>query len=364
MSEDRTQEPSTRRRLLAREQGQVARSPELTGAAALFAASALLWVWGEPLFAGLLAAVRAPWLGDLGVPGVGEPAVDLAARLGGALGAVIVPTLGILGGSVAAAIFAHQAQVGGLLNVGLLAPDFARLWHLSLDEEGGEGLAGRAGRGGWSLLKAVVVVAVAAGIIRAHLTDFYRLSHLDPQAMARAAGSLARSTALLLAVATAILGLIDYALQRQRFAALLRMTADEHRADLRSADGDPALRARRRHLAKSLRGDAPELLRGASLAITGPSDLAIVLAGGPPPRKVSIRSSAHGPAGRKLRRDAAAHNLATVDAPDLAFALARLRTPAIPPELLPLLRAAWPDLEPAGGPTYLDRDPTPRRPDR
>ncbi len=154
-----------------------------------------------------------------------------------------------------------------------------------------------------------------------------------------------RSTALTLALASAVLGLVDYALQRQRFEAMLRMTADEHREDLRSADGDPALRARRRNLAKSLRGDAPELLAGASLTITGPSDLAIVLAGGPPPRKVSIRSSAHGAAGQKLRQAAAALNLPEVEAPDLAHALARLRTPVIPPEILPMLRAAWPDSE-------------------
>lgn len=340
-----------RRRLLARERGQVARSPELTGASALLAASALLWVWGDDLLGGLLVAVRNPWLGDLGVPADGAPSVDLVARLQAALTGVAVPCLGILGGSVAAAVLAHQLQVGGLFAPGLLAPDPSRLWHLSLDEDsGGEGLLARGGRGVWSLVKTVVVVAVAALVIRFHLRDFFALSHADPRAMAIAAGTLIRSTALILALAMAALGLVDYALQRRRFEAMLRMTADEHRADLRAADGDPALRARRRNLAKSLRGDAPELLAGASLTITGPADLAIVLAGGPPPRKVSIRSSAHGAAGQKLRRAAAALNLPQIEAPTLARALAHLRTPIIPPELLPLLRAAWPDPEaPADG---------------
>ncbi len=346
MSEDRTQEPSTRRRLLAREQGQVARSPELTGAAALLVASGLLWIWGDSLFTGLITTIRTPWLGDLGVPDMSEPPVDLLAKLGGALGAVAGPTLGILGGSLAAAILAHQAQVGGLFNPGLLAPDFTRLWHLSLDEDdGGEGFLARAGRGSWSLIKTVVVVVVATLIIRLHLNDFFRLSQTDPQAMALAAGGMVRSTAFTLALATAVLGVVDYVLQRQRFEAMLRMTADEHREELRSADGDPALRARRRNLAKSLRGDAPELLAGASLTIVGPSDLAIVLAGGPPPRKVSIRSSAHGTAGQKLRKSASASNLPLVDAPELAFALARLRSPVVPPELYPLLRAAWPEAD-------------------
>ena len=334
-----------RRRLLARERGQVARSPELTGAAALLTASTLLWAWGDSLFTGLIATVRAPWLGDLGVARPDADPVDLLARLSGALGAVLYPTLGILGGTVAVAVLVHQAQVGGLFNPGLLAPDFTRIWHLSLDEEGGEGLLSRAGRGGWSLVKTVVVVAVATLIIQSHLTDFYRLSHAETPALAMAVGGLIRSTTLSLALAVAVLGLIDYALQRRRFESMLRMTSDEYREDIRSADGDPALRARRRHLAKSMTGDAPELLKGASLTITGPSDLVIVLAGGPLPRKVSIRSSAHGPAGQKLRKAASTHNLPFLEAPNLALALAQLRTPTIPPELLPMLRDAWPDLE-------------------
>ena len=339
-----------RRRLLARERGQVARSPELTGAAALLAASGLLWAWGDGLCARLVGVVRAPWLGDLGLPDVGAAPVNLVGRMQEALVGVAAPTLGILGGSVAAAILAHQFQVGGLFQPGLLAPDPARLWHLSLDEEGGEGLIGKAGRGAWSLVKAVVVVAVAALVIRAHLGHFFRLSDAGPEAMARAAGGLIRSTALVLALAVAALGLVDYALQRRRFEAMLRMTDAEHREDLRSNDGDPALRSRRKALAKSLRGDAPELLKGASLTITGPSDITIVLAGGPPPRKVSIRSSAHGAAGQKLRLAASAANLPIVDAPDLARALARLRTPVIPPEVFPMLRLAWPDPEaPADG---------------
>ena len=344
MSEDRTQEPSMRRRLLAKERGQVARSPELTGASALLAASALLWFWGDGLCAALVGVVQHPWLGDLGVPVPGAEPVDLVTLVRKTVGAVAVPTLGILGGSTLAAILAHQAQVGGLLAPGLLAPDPSRLWHLSLDEEGGEGALARAGRGAWSLVKAVVVVGVAALVIRVHLRDFFHLGHAEPQALAVAAGALIRSTALALALAVVALGLVDYALQRRRFEAMLRMTPDEHREDLRSADGDPALRARRRNLAKSLRGDAPELLAGASLTITGPSDLAIVLAGGPPPRKVSIRSSAHGAAGQRLRKAAAATNIPEVATPDLARALARLRTPAIPDEILPMLRDAWPEV--------------------
>ncbi len=62
MSEDRTQPPSKRRRQLARQQGQVAHSPELTAAAGWLAAVVLLGVLGDDLALGL--DQPGPWLAD------------------------------------------------------------------------------------------------------------------------------------------------------------------------------------------------------------------------------------------------------------------------------------------------------------
>jgi flagellar biosynthetic protein FlhB len=340
MSEDRSQEPSKRRRLEARERGQVARSPELTGAAGLLAASALLGVWGDDLVLALVGLVRQSWSGDLMV---GASAADLVASVRAAVGNIAGPLLGILGGTVVAAILAHQAQVAGLFAPGLIAPNFTRLWSLRLDEEGsGSALMEHAGRGAWSVVKAVVVVAVAAWWIRSSLGELDHLGRLEPRTMARAIGAILRSTAFALAIATLALGLIDFSLQYRRFEAMLRMTPDEHREDLKSADGDPALRARRRNQARALRGDAPELFAGASLAVVGASGLIVILAGGPPPKRITIRSSANGATGKRLQKSAEAAKLTSLEAPALALALARLRTPVVPPELIAALSAEWP----------------------
>jgi flagellar biosynthetic protein FlhB len=340
MSDDRSQEPSKRRRLEARERGQVARSPELTGAAGLLAASALLGIWGDDLFLALIGLVRESWSGDLMV---GADAGDIVARVRQAVWAIAGPLLGILGGTVVVATLAHQAQVGGLFVPGLIAPKFSRLWGLQLDEEGmGSALMERAGRGAWSVVKTVVVVAVAAWLIRSNLGDFQRLGRLEPQALARATGALLRTSAFSLALAILALGLIDFSLQYQRVEAMLRMTSDEQREDLKAADGDPALRARRRNQARALRGDAPELFAGATLAVVGASGLILILAGGPPPRRITIRSSANGATGKRLRKSAETARLPLLEAPALAIALARLRTPVVPAELMTALSAEWP----------------------
>jgi flagellar biosynthesis protein FlhB len=340
MSEGRTQEPSKRRRVEARERGQVARSPELTGAAGLLAASALLGIWGDDLALALLAMVRDSWSGDLMVSGGPLEVVD---RLRAAAWGVAGPLFGIVGGSVVASILAHQAQVGGLFAPSLLAPDPSRLWALRLDEEGsGSGFSARLGRGLWSVVKAAVVVGVAAWVIRSDLDGLHRLARLDPPALARASGTLLRSMAFALAMATLAMGLVDFALQYQRFEAMMRLTPDQHREDLRAADGDPALRSRRRKQAQALRGDAPELFAGASLAVTGASGLIILLAGGPPPRRLTIRSSANGATGARLRKSADKANVRLLEAPALALALARLRSPVVPPELMAALAPEWP----------------------
>ena len=340
MSEDRTQEPSKRRLLEARERGQVARSPELTGAAGLLAASALLGIWGDDLALALIGLVRESWSGDLMISG---DSMDVVDRLRRAVRGVSGPLMGILGGSAAAAVVAHQAQVGGLFVPGLMAPDPSRLWGLRLDGEGsGSGLVERMGRGAWSVVKAAVVVGIAAWMIRADLGDLHRLPRLEPHELARVSGGMMRSMAFALALATLALGLVDFALQYRRFAAMMRLTPDEHREDLRAADGDPALRSRRRKQAQALRGDAPELFAGASLAVAGASGLILLLAGGPPPRRVTIRSSANGATGKRLRKSADAANVPLLESPPLALALARLRTPVVPPELMPALASEWP----------------------
>ncbi|MBV8232549.1 MAG: EscU/YscU/HrcU family type III secretion system export apparatus switch protein [Planctomycetaceae bacterium] len=337
MSEDRTQGQSKQRRQQARERGLVAHSPELTGAVGLLAASALLAIWGDDLTAALLGLVREPLIGAARVSA--DPA-EVVARLRHLALAVAWPLGGLVVGFAAAALAAHQVQVGGLWAPSLLAPDPARLWAAGR----GPGLATRATRGAWSVIKAAVVAVVAAWTIWSGWRDFQRLGGLEAGPLARASGLALRDLALRLALATLVLGLIDYGDRSNRLEAQLRMTPEEQREDQRATEGDPALRARRRRLARAWNGDPGEILAGASLVLTGPAGLTLVLAGGPPPRRVVPQWAARGSAGARLRRSAEARKLPLADAPDLARRLARRRAPglALPADALAELAPLWP----------------------
>lgn len=332
-AEDRTQAPSKLRLQQARERGMVAHSPELTAAATLLVATLMLGAVGESLATGLLGIVRGPWVAHL-------DAASLVAQLRATAWSVLGPLGLLMLGLVGAGVAAHQAQVGVLWAPALIAPDVARLWGVGA----GRGLAARAGRGAWTIAKGGVVVAVAAWAIRSRLDGLAGLGNLDTPALARAWAGSVRGLLATLAASALALGLIDLALQRRRFEGMLRLTPEQSREDQKSMDGDPALRGRRLRLARAWRGDAPELLAGASLAVVGSNGLIAVLAG-TPPGKVSVRSAADGATGAKLRRSAEKVRVAIVERPDLARKLARLASKpngGLTPGILADLAAAWP----------------------
>jgi flagellar biosynthetic protein FlhB len=194
------------------------------------------------------------------------------------------------------------------------------------------------------LLQTVVVVATTAWAIRADWPVLQHLDQLEAPALAVASASVVRGLGVRLALMLLALGLVDFALQYGRIEDLLRTTPEQHREDLRAVEGDPALRTRRRQMARSWRGDSAELLAGASLVLTGPTGLCVVLAGGPPPRRISVRSVAQGTSGSKLQRSAESAQIPQIAAPKLARQIAQRRAPALPlaPEIVAELSAVWP----------------------
>jgi flagellar biosynthetic protein FlhB len=341
MSDDRTQPASKHRRQLAREQGQVAHSPELTAAAGWLVALSLLGFRGSDLAGDLVALARSPLTGN---PVLRVDAPGLVAHLRGQAMAVASSLSVIVAGFAVGAVAAHQAQVRGLWAVPLIAPDPARLWGFGR----GWSLAAGLERSAWALLKALVLGGVSVWAVMAGWGELQRLGELEPPALSRQAGQALLWPACVFGVVMLLLGLADLGLRLARFEAMLRTTPQEQREDQRVMEGDLSLRARRRRLARAWRGDAPELLAGASLVLLGEVGLTLALSGGPPPRRVTVRTAARGNTGLQLRRSAAALGLPAIDAPETALRLARHASSGAPlplplPEgLMCEVAAVWP----------------------
>jgi flagellar biosynthetic protein FlhB len=322
---------------MARRQGQAAHSPELTAAAGWLTAVVLLGFAGDNLAIGLTELVR----GSLSQPAaMADDATAIAAHIRGTIVNAAWPLAAILCGFAGGALAAHQLQVRGLWATSQIVPDPSRLWRFSK----GPGLAALLVQSAWSLSKGIILVAAAGCALGMGWSDFLRQSDLEGPELAQAAGQIVLRVSWVLGGVLLGVGLVDYVLRYRRFEAMLRTTPEEQREDQRVMEGDPAARAQRRRAARSMRGDSPELLAGAALVLTGAAGLTLILAGGPPPRRVSIRSVAKGGTGLKLRRIAEANAIPRVEDAALAQRLARRPASgsAIAAELIADLAAIWP----------------------
>jgi flagellar biosynthetic protein FlhB len=337
VSEDRTQPPSKRRRQMARQHCQAAHSPELTAAAGWLAAVVVLGFAGDDLTIAMTELMRGSLLHPARLP---DDAMGIAASVRTSILGVAWPLAAILGGFAGGSLAAHQLQVRGLWATSQIVPDPSRLWRFSK----GPGPSALFVQSTWSLAKGIILVAAAACVLGAGWTDFLRQSTLEGTKLAQAAGQIVMRVSWALAGVLLALGLVDYVLRYRRFESMLRTTAAEQREDQQVMEGDPAARAQRRRAARSMRGDSPELLAGVALLLSGAAGLTLVIAGGPPPRRVSIRTVAKGATGLRLRRMAEANGIPLVDDAALAQRLARRPASgsAIAAELSAELAAIWP----------------------
>ncbi len=243
MSEDRSQLPGKARLKLARDQGHVAHSRELTSAVGWTTALAALILVAPGLGRTLVEIMKkAITLADLAQP------EDAAAWCRGIALALMGPLAVVVLSYVLGAACAHLIQTRGLWTPSRLAPDPSRLW---VFRPGRETLRERMGQRGWSAIRGLIVAVVVVAWLRASWPALAGLAALKIGPMASASGALLARLAATLAVTALVLGAADYALSRRRFLTRLKTTRQEEREERRRMEGDASGRGRRRHIARS-----------------------------------------------------------------------------------------------------------------
>ena len=314
-SEAGTQASSPRRRREARERGQAAKSRMLTASASLLMGAAALSLWGDPLIKAFVDLMRSSWGGDLPLRANPAEAIEPIRE---AFSAILAPVAGVLITMFITAVFVHQMQVGGLIAPGLLAPDLSRLRRSSDGDSIWE-------QGLWSIAKTIVAVAAGGAVIWLRLPELLEMGRhrADFAESAGRAGQLLLEVLIWVASAALALGGLDYLIQRRKFERMLQSTPQQLREERNDEEGDPALRARRRELAKARREESELVaLRGIGLVVTGESGLTIGLAPGDPQTGgAAIRFLAHGPEGHRLRYSARMGRIPMTAAADFASRL-------------------------------------------
>lgn len=267
---EKTESPTPRRRLEAREQGQVARSTDLTAAIVLLAGLVLLNVFGPNVFQRMLELVREVGAeGDVRASGlsvvVGRSALSAALMLAPFIVALLAITAA--GGML---------QTGAAVSSKLLAWKFENLDParglkrvLSVDS---------VTRLALGLLKLLLVGAVGYSSVSGRWDELLHAGTLGVMGILHLGTDIVFTLALRMALVLLILGLLDYFFQRWKLERSLRMTKQEIKDELKRMDGDPLLRQRRRQMqmklaTQRLRVDVPR----ADVIVTNPTEYAVAL---------------------------------------------------------------------------------------
>lgn len=266
---ERSHDATPRRLEEARRRGDVARSADLTAAAAWVG----LWLAAASLGAGLLSgwgqAARSLW-GTLG------PAGDPARAAWGLAGVTLAALAPILALPAAAALVGVIGQRALVVAPSRLAPDLSRISPLS-------NLRQKLGRQGLVEFAKSLVKMTAVALAVAWLLWLRRDLVLSGMALPPGAVLLGwlRLLAELLGLVAGLMlavGLVDLLWQRHSHAMRLRMTRSELMQDLRESEGDPRQKAERLRLGRErannrMMQDVP----GATVVIVNPTHYAVAL---------------------------------------------------------------------------------------
>lgn len=267
-AEDRTQAPSERRQLRAREEGQAPLSRELVTASGL-ATAALLLALAIPALARDLAIRLRNMLEDAALdPGraLEQAGVAWAASTGPVLVALVL-----------AGMAAVLLQTGFLIHGTAMLPDLARL-------DPRRGLKRVFGLdNGVEALKALAKLGVLGWAVwsafRAAWPDVPGSLLWTPETLVERIARILLHMVLLVLAAQCGIALLDTAWTRWRFTQRMRMSREDLRQESRESDGDPKVKGRLRQLrlARAKRRMLAAVGK-ATVVITNPTHYAIALA--------------------------------------------------------------------------------------
>jgi flagellar biosynthetic protein FlhB len=271
--QDKTEQPTPKRRAEARKKGKVAKSRDLSAALVLLTGLLSLIIWG-PMLGRKIMEMLPLYLGQVR-PGLVGPNQMAPIFMGFGLTLVGLLTPIFLSLS-AAAILGTYAQVGKIFSTETITPDLSRIqlfkgiqrfFSLNTYVELAKSMA-----------KIAVIGLVAYYSVKREIPSFMPLLDQEVgQVLLHLTGTAFRVTARII-LALLVLGAFDYLYQRYQFEKNLKMTKQEVKDEMRQVEGDPKVKARmksimRQMATKRMMAAVPE----ADVVITNPTHYAVAL---------------------------------------------------------------------------------------
>lgn len=316
---EKTEAPTPRRLSEAREDGNIARSTDLTAAASLLAGVILLDVLGMRI----LDAMRLTLESMIRYPAGGNPTraddVTSLVTYGGKLAAMSVGPVALAIAGVA--LLVTLMQTGILFTAKPLQPNLNKLNPLKGLSQFVNARAGM--RLVMSLAKVGLIAAVSGWVIWTDLPKARGLAWLAPLPMLGAAAALVYDLALKLAALLLVLALLDWWYQKWQHIKDLRMTKEEVKDEMKRMEGDPLVKQRRARVARQLAlqrigASVPH----ADVVVTNPTHFAIAIKyDGTTMTAPKVTAKGADFMALRIRQLAIAHGVPLVERKELARAL-------------------------------------------
>jgi flagellar biosynthetic protein FlhB len=314
----RTEEATPHRLEEARKEGDVPKSMELSQAAAMAGAAGAVAIGGgwlaQNLATGLLPFISHPQTYDL-QGGEGQSVLLEVMQ------AAAPSLLAVLGATMVAGIAGNVLQQGILFTPGKLAPKWSKI----SPAEGFKRLFGIDGFANFvrSLLKISLTGAVAWWALAPHASELPQLIGMGPIALLSYSAGVARSLVFAVLALLAVIAIIDFIWQRQRFMARMRMTKEELKEDFRQSEGDPHIKGRQKQIRmQRAKQRMIQQVPNATVIVVNPTHYAVALRyeQGETPAPQCVAKGVDEVAA-KIREIAEAHGIPLVEDPPLARAL-------------------------------------------
>jgi flagellar biosynthetic protein FlhB len=331
--QDRTEKATPKRRKRAREEGQVARSADLSGALVLGAGLLTIAATGSAIAEAGGASMREMF-GAIAHPARALSAAGLDELMQATLATLVTCVAPVALACVGAALVAGAAQTGLRPSPRALKPDFRRINPVQgARNVFGANMPFEAAK---ALVKVAVVGVVAALALLPGLTSLASVVGIEPAALGAMSVQRALAVAVPALLAYVAIGLVDYAWKRRRNERQLRMTKQEVKDEQRhygvSAEVKAALRRRQMQLARArMMAAVPE----ADVVVTNPTHYAVALRYDGSRTAPEVVAKGKDLIAAQIRRIAEEHDVPVVSDPPLARALHSSTEigQVIPPEL-------------------------------
>jgi len=317
-SAERTEEPTAQRLKKAREEGQVARSVELSTAAILVAATLFFSMSGSYLFHRLGGLFTAQLQFDRKVMDKAEllPAIFFQSVIDGYL--LILPVMALL----AVVALLSTVMSGGLIfSPKMMLPKFSKL----------DPLAGFARMFGLkalielckTLLKFLVISVILWMSITNNIEDLVSLNRMDLGTAVSHAGSMILDACFWMSMGLVVIAIADVPLQHYQVNKKLKMTRQEVKDEMKNSEGRPEVKAtirrRQREMANNRMIDN---VKDADVVITNPQHFAVALSYDPNSDGApTLVAKGTDDLAKRIRERAKENSVYIFEAPELARAL-------------------------------------------